>query len=259
MRRSLLSLVAALALLMPASAFASKAPISGTFTIAPTTEAGATGAVQVTLSWDQDGSRIATRTVALSRLGGLVADGYGMSQEVPVRFTLDEDAGTFAFVGTARTGRAEGRFTFEASTVYANQVERRVMDRPTSDQLLALALQGTTLVDIDAFAEMLAGRARAQVVDLMVAGVTPAYVVAMEDLGYRNLSAGQLIALRSQGVTPGFIRRVQALGYARISADQVLQLHRDGVSAAFIRQANEGRRTPRSVNDLVSLRRIEGR
>jgi hypothetical protein len=84
-------------------------------------------------------------------------------------------------------------------------------------------------------------------------------VIAMADLGYGDLSAGQLIALRSRGVTPAYAARVQALGYRAISPAQLLQLRQDGVSAGFIRQANEGRAAPRSVDALVQLRRLDGR
>jgi hypothetical protein len=172
MHRSFLAALAALALLLPAATQAAHTPRTGTFTIAPAEGHDPARAVQVTLAWAE--GRIATDVVALSRLGGLVADGYGLSQTVPVRFALGEEAGTLVFVGTARGGRAEGRFTFEPSVPFADQVERRVMDRPDDGQMIALALQGTGLTALDAFATMLGARARAQVVDLLVAGVTPA-------------------------------------------------------------------------------------
>jgi len=259
MRLSLCTLATAVVLLLPSIARAD-APVSGRFTIMPAEGRDPSGTAQVTLAWDNQGSRLSSRALSLARLSGVLTDGLRGSTEVPVRFTMHEEAGALTFTGTARNGRAEGRFTFEASTVFADQAERRVLDRPTADQMLALTLQGTDLDAVAAFASQMAGRAaRASAVDLLAGGVTPAYVTALAEVGYANLTAGQLMRLHQHGVTAGYIRRLQGMGYARISPAQVIELQRHEVSMGFIRRVNEGRRAPRPVEDIVALRQMDGR
>ena len=56
---------------------------------------------------------------------------------------------------------------------------------------------------------------------MRIHGVTPEWVQALADAGYRDIAASDLIAMRIHGVTPEFARAAAAMG-GRPSASELV-------------------------------------
>jgi hypothetical protein len=232
--------------------------ITGTWTAEPATWKTAAGSgplVQLSLSRRHGlrGSSQHSNPVALGDLRGLTSEQMAGESSV-VSFTMDRDAGRFAFEGSFRRGEGAGHFTFTARPEYVAFMrglgyaldDEKVYSMATLDvsrefvrQLDAL---GYSRLDLD------------QLFSLRIHGADPAFIRELKDLGYERLTVDDLVSLRIHGATPDFIRQMQSLGYRRLSAEDLVSLRIHGASPEFVRQLRELGHERLSVEDLVSMR-----
>jgi hypothetical protein len=85
-------------------------------------------------------------------------------------------------------------------------------------------------------------------------GVSHDYVRCLAELGYENLSPGQLIALRSTGVSASFVAGLQELGYERLSVTRLIMLRSQGVTPGYVEGLAEQGYEKLSPLSLVALR-----
>jgi hypothetical protein len=228
------------------------------------------------------GSSQHSNPVALAELRGLTAD--QMSADASsVSFTLERDAGRFAFDGTFRRSEGAGHFTFaprpefvaamrglgyavdeeklysmavlDVSRDFVRQLDALGYARLELDDLLSLRIHGADPAFIREVKGL--GYDHLPVEDLVsfrIHGATPDFIRQMQSLGYRRLSADDLVSLRIHGATPEFVRKMQSLGLSRLSAEDLVSLRIHGASPDFVRQLRELGYERVSAEDLVSMR-----
>ena len=239
-------------------ASAGDAALTGTWTAEPATgkAAAAPGPlVQLSLSRRRgtNGSSQHSNPVALAELRGLTAD--QMSADASsVSFTLERDAGRFAFDGTFRRGEGAGHFTFTARPEFVTAMRGLgyVLDDEKLYSMGVLDVSREFVRQLDAL-----GYSRLELDDLLslrIHGADPAFIREVKGLGYDHLPVDELVSFRIHGATPDFIRQMQSLGYRRLSADDLVSLRIHGASPDFVRQLRELGYDRVSAEDLVSMR-----
>jgi hypothetical protein len=165
-----------------------------------------------------------TLYVPFEKFSGLTVEVFTSSAE-KVRFDLHEDAGTLRFDGTFSGGRGTGRFDFVPSRAFADELERRGMERPTLDQQFEMARHeiGYDLL------QALAANGYAQpttraLISAGINGVDTEYVNEMSALGYPMTTIGALIRLRVNGVDPQFMRQTNARAGRKLPVETILNL-----------------------------------
>ena len=239
-------------------ASAGEAALTGTWTAEPATwkAASAPGPlVQLSLSRRRGthGGSQHSNPVALAELRGLPAD--QMSADASsVSFTLERDAGRFAFDGTFRRGEGAGHFTFTARPEFVAAM--RGLGYDLDDE--KLYLMGVLDVSREFVRQLDAlGYSRLELDDLLslrIHGADPAFIREVKDLGYDHLPVDELVSFRIHGATPDFIRQMQSLGYRRLSADDLVSLRIHGATPEFVREMQSLGLSPLAAEDLVSLR-----
>lgn len=192
--------------------------------------------------------------VPLTRLDGLTAEQIAAS-DAAVRFRLREDAGTFSFEGSFRSGRGAGRFDFAPDPAFAGELARRGMSRPTPEQQFELARHDVDL----AFLDELAAQGYSQpsteaLVKVGMTGVDLQYLRGMEDLGYRLGTVEALVELSNHSIGPAFIQQLASLGYRGLSPADLLRMGHNGLRAEFVREMNTRAGRQLSVDELIDLR-----
>jgi len=165
----------------------------------------------------------------LEDLHGLTSE-QRHSAHASVSFTMDRDAGTFAFEGTLTLGLGRGDFRFVPNPTYATKLGVLGYETIGEDELLGLALRDVSL----AFATEVksSGLKDVTVSDLLRLkdhGIDGEFVRALRSPGAPVLSADDIIKLHDHGVKPEYVARVQSAGYPDLTVDQIIKLHDHGV------------------------------
>ncbi len=289
----LASIVAGAAALVSATTAVRSAPepvtgeaITGTWTAEPATwkpTAGGGSDVQLSLRRRRGlhGSSQHSNPVALADLHGLTSEQMAGDGSV-VSFTMDRDAGRFAFEGSFRRGEGAGHFTFtprpdfvtsmralgyaledekiysmatlDVSREFVRQLDALGYSRLDLDQLFSLRIHGADPVFIRELKGL--GYERLTVDDLVslrIHGATPDFIRQLQSLGYRRLSAEDLVSLRIHGASPEFVKELKSLGYDRVSVEELVSMRIHGVSPEFVRRVQASRGSV-SIDRLVSMR-----
>ncbi len=149
----------------------------------------------------------------------------------PIQFTLRRDAGRFDFTGEVTNGRGRGEFTFSPNADFISGMQR---------------LGYARLSDTDVW--------RFELVKMRIHGVTPEFIQAMRDLGYRDLPIDKLVQLRIHGVTPEYIKDMSAQGFKNQSLDDLVKFRIHGVNAEFIKSFADLGYKGLDADDLVKMR-----
>jgi hypothetical protein len=163
-----------------------------------------------------------------------IADLHGLTLDqlhaarTPVRFTLERDAGTFAFEGTVTLGVGSGDFRFAADPTFKAK----------------LGALGYDVVDQD----------DASIMMMAVRDISIAYAGEVKRSGLRGVTVRDLVRLRDHGVDLEFLRDLTMIGYASLSADDVVSLRDHGVDSAFIRTLKASGYPDLPAADIVALR-----
>ncbi len=204
--------------------------------------------------------------------------------EVPARFSLVRDAGTFTFEGHLDSKGGAGRFRFAANpdferawsssgrgSLSSEQIYSMAMhdvsrgfiqdlralgyEELSADQLIAMRIHGVSVEFVRDLQTLGYRRLPAdQLIAFRIHGVSPAMIRDLSSQGYERIPADQLVSMRIHGATPEYVRELRALGYERIPADQLVSMKIHGVDPGFVWELSElgFRHVP--VDDLVSMR-----
>ena len=165
----------------------------------------------------------------LEDLHGLTSE-QRHSAHASVSFTMNRDAGTFAFEGSLTLGLGRGSFRFVPDSTYATKLGVLGYESIGDDELLGMALRDVSL----AFASevKLSGLKDVTVSDLLRLkdhGIDGAFVRALKSAGVPVTSADDIIKLHDHGVRPEYVARIRSAGYADLTVDQIIKLHAHGV------------------------------
>jgi hypothetical protein len=120
---------------------------------------------------------------------------------------------------------------------------------------LVLADYGVTNDYIRCLAELgYEDLSQGQLIALRSNGVSASYVDGLKELGYESLTPLSLVALRSQGVTPAYVEGLKDLGYEGLSLSLLIGLRSQGVDPSFIKGLQEEGYENLAPGELVLLR-----
>ncbi len=184
-----------------------------------------------------------------------------------IEFRLVREAGTFTFRGDFLTGVPEsdgtGRFEFEPSASFANDLREAGYEPKTKDFLILAAVNVGSgfLRELNELGYQVT---LDELISMAIHGVTPAFIRSLSAVGYENVPQDELVAARIHGVdadlartwaerlggvvpldelqglsihgvTPEFADALHALGYTEVDADELRSLQIHGVDPNFLR------------------------
>ena len=153
----------------------------------------------------------------------------------PIRFSISREAGTLEVEGTFATGSGSGTFRFVPNETFIAGLTRRGFDRPTAQQLFALAQNEIGFEFID---ELVAQKyERPDIENLVRAahhGVGTDFLREMGQAGYRVGTLDALIRFRDHGVDPDYVRGMRAHGVSGLSPDDLVRARDHGVDPDYI-------------------------
>jgi len=131
----------------------------------------------------------------------------GLSEGSNKTFRLARDAGTFVFEGDIEraAGRLEGsgRWYFEVSDGYNQELTRLEFDKPSKEKSFELAIHDVTLDFVRGLDKAgHRGFSLSKLVELRLHDVTTEYVQELAGLGYKDLSLSKLVEMQIHDVTP---------------------------------------------------------
>lgn len=95
-----------------------------------------------------------------------------------------------------------------------------------------------------------------QLIQMKAVGVTPEYIEAIRNLGYRDLTVKQAIELRSLGVNEEFIKQARGWTNSNLSVDKLVELKAIGMSSDFIDGIKRAGYNNLAVEKLVELKAV---
>jgi hypothetical protein len=159
-----------------------------------------------------------------------VADANG-----PVSVRISREAGSLDIAGTLKDGAGSGTFRFVPSDTFIAGLTRRGFNRPTAQQLFALAQNDIGFEFIDELAAQ--KYERPDIENLVRAahhGVGTDFLREMGQAGYRVGTLDALIRFRDHGVDPDYVRGMRAQGVGDLSADDIVRARDHGVDPEYL-------------------------
>ena len=134
---------------------------------------------------------------------------------------------------------------------YIDQMEAAGFKNLSADDLISLKVQGVTPEYIRAMRDLGFKVSADDVIGMKAMGVTEEYVRSIRAAGL-TADADQIVALKSQGITPEYMRAMEDLGI-KAGADELIALKAQGVSPEFIHQMSSlGLAT--NADDLIGMK-----
>ena len=189
----------------------------------------------------------------MEELQGLTRDQLH-SAHSKVKFTIEKDAGIFAFEGAVTLGVGQGEYDFIASNTYIDKLNAMGYRNVDRDDLFWMAVQDISLGFAREVRE--AGLRDATTDDLKTFkthGIDIAYIRDLSMLGYTALSSADLVNLKNHGVDISFLRGLKKAGY-NMSADDVVTLHNHGVDEQYMAGLKAAGYQKAGVEDITNLR-----
>jgi hypothetical protein len=189
----------------------------------------------------------------LEDLHGLTSE-QRHSAHVSVSFTMDRDAGTFAFEGTLTLGLGRGEFRFVPNPTYAAKLSVLGYETIGEGELLGMALRDVSL----AFASEVkfSGLKEVTVSDLMRLkdhGVGLDFIRALATIGATNLTADDVVRFRDHGIDGEFVRALRSPGAPALSADDIIKLHDHGVKPEYVARIQSAGYPDLTVDQIIKL------
>ena len=240
---------------------------------------------QFMMNLDDDGN--IGRGYQRTDFAGLSAEQVAAKVSTPVSFDLKREAGTIHFEGTFRNGRGAGDFTFTPDFSFARRL-REVgvdFDAERGDEAQRLFQLTTNDLTIDFIRSMQAIGYREsleQYIAFRIVRVDPDYVKAMNEVGFRHLSADKLVETKIHGATPDYIKEMRShgedlslddyiqsrifrvtpefademkkLGYAGLDHDQMVAFRIHGVTPEFVGELKKLGYDRVSADNLLAMR-----
>lgn len=276
-RRSILSILAAMMLAAVGWAFGESERIRGEWVLHESEEPGL---VRLSISKGREDNHWRHESDwPIDDLAGLDLSRRARHE---VSFTVEREAGRFAFEGFLEDGDGVGFFHFTANpnfvremgsigfeveeknlygmaladvTVrYAQDMKDAGLQGLDAQRFIAMRVHGVSLDFVEALHA--AGQAvvdSAKLVRFRVHGVTPELVRELRGAGY-DPSDDKLVAMQVHGATPGWIRELATLGYDGVSLERLIQFRVHGVTTEFIAELRALGYSQLEPEALVSFR-----
>ncbi len=189
----------------------------------------------------------------LKDLRGLTSE-QRHSAHASVSFTMDRDAGTFAFEGSLTLGLGRGDFRFVPNPTYATKLGVLGYETIGDDELLGMALRDVSL----AFASEVkfSGLKDVKVSDLLRLkdhGVDLNFIRALATIGATNLTADDVVRFRDHGIDGEFVRALKSTGVPVMSADDIIKLHDHGVKPEYVARIQSAGYADLTVDQIIKL------
>ena len=206
--------------------------------------------IQMTYGDRQTGMGIPERDVPA------LADGRA---EGALHFTLQRDAGTLDFTGRSAFGFASGDFRFVPNPDFAPGMAKLGLPALTNEDVWRSAIHDVSRKFAQDVKQQGAGRSEGrldidELVQMKIHGVTPEFIAAMRDLGYKDLPISKLVEMRIHGITPDFVKEWSALGYKNLDVDDLVKMKIHGVTATMVKELNDLGYKDLAISDLVKMR-----
>ena len=211
--------------------------------------------VHLTMKHASGGSRWQWSTDhPVSDLRGLTREQL-RSASVPVKFTLEKDAGTFTFEGSMMLGLGRGDFRFSPDPTFSRKLIALGYEPAPDQDLFAMAIRDISIAYASEIKRSgIKGVSLRELGRFRDHGVELDYIRDLALIGYANLSADDVVRLRDHGVETGFLRTLKAAGYDDLAAADVVKLRDHGVDSAYIEGLHDSGRAKLTVNEIVKLR-----
>jgi hypothetical protein len=192
-----------------------------------------------------------------------IADLHGLAREqlhaarASVKFTLERDAGTFAFEGAVTLGVGSGDFRFAADPTFKAKLGALGYDVAGEDDasIMMMAVRNISLAYAGEVKRSgLRGAEVRDLVRLRDHGVDLEFIRDLTRIGYPGLSADDVVRLRDHGVDSGFIRALKASGYPDLPAADIVALRDHGVDSRYIEGLDDSGFGKQAARDIVRLR-----
>jgi len=206
--------------------------------------------IQMTYDNHQSGMGIPERDVPQ------LADGRA---EGALRFTLQRDAGTLDFTGRSAFGFASGDFRFVPNPDFAPGMAKLGLPTLTNEDVWRSAIHDVSRKFAQDVKQQGAGRSEGrldidELVQMKIHGVTPEFIAAMRDLGYKDLPISKLVEMRIHGITPDFVKEWSGLGYKNLDVDDLVKMKIHGVTPTMVKELNDLGYKDLAISDLVKMR-----
>ncbi|QSQ21228.1 M56 family metallopeptidase [Pyxidicoccus parkwayensis] len=126
----------------------------------------------------------------------------------------------------------------------------------TVDQLVELKVAGVTPARVQELQSMGYEPTVANLVAMGHAGITPEYAKDMSARFGRKLDADDLVQMKHLGVTPEYIEALKATGFTTNDPDDLVQARAVGVNEAYVRELKNAGYTGMSLEDVSQLRAV---
>ena len=152
-----------------------------------------------------------------------------------MRVSVAREAGSLEIQGILNDRTGSGTFRFVPSDTFIAGLTRRGFNRPTAQQLFALAQNDIGIAFVD---ELAAQKYERPDIETLVRashhGVATDFLREMGQAGYRVGTLDVLIRFRDHGVDPDFVRGMRAQGISDLSADDLVRLRDHGVDPDYV-------------------------
>jgi beta-lactamase regulating signal transducer with metallopeptidase domain len=120
---------------------------------------------------------------------------------------------------------------------YIDQMAAAGFKNLSADDLIALKVQGVTPEYIRAMRDLGFKVDADQIVGMKVQGVTPEYVHTMRELGFK-VDSDEVIGMKAMGVTEEYVRSMRAAGLAP-DADQIVAMKSQGITPEYMKEIRD--------------------
>lgn len=259
MNKRIATLTLVVSLLATASAFA--AGFEGSWT-ASTSEKKKSGYVHMNMTHRPNSMN--GNTMAISKLAGLTAAQVASAATTPVRFSIQNEAGSIVFDGTFRNGNGAGQFTFTSNPAYLDSMralgvdvtperERRGRRHDEEELLYQYVVHDVSTAYVKS---MIAEGYRVPLqkyLELRIFDVTPEYIREMRDLGFRSITNEEVVASRIHRVTPDYVRSMRAAGW-NLTLNELQNTAIHGATPEFAEEMKKAGYPDLDIQELVSFR-----
>jgi hypothetical protein len=271
-----------LALVLTVLACADARAMGGTWKA--TLKEDSSGRIQFMLDTDDDGNM--GMGIQLEEFYGLTMDQIRSATPMAAHFEMRREAGTIAYDGVFRDGVGAGKFGFTPNRDYAKGLRQLGVEFAPEEvedrHLFSLAMFDVSTEFIAAMRKIGYREDLQTYVQFRIFKVDPAFVRAMDAVGFENLTAQKLIETRIHNVTPDYISQMRAsgndltldeyiqsrifavtpefaremdrAGYPDLDHDTLVQFKIHGVSAQFVKEIKSLGYAKVPADELVAMR-----